>query len=61
VQIKPLGEIAVHRFLDPSGGVILSAPPAQLLSLTRQISQELSQKFAFDTAAGIEKGDDHGH
>jgi hypothetical protein len=60
VQWEPPGEIAVYRFVDQQGTLVLQVPPQQVLNLALEISQELAQEAA-PKAAGIEGGKNHGH
>lgn len=60
VQMEPPGEIAVYKFLDQNGTLVLQVPPQQLLDLAQAISQELAQEAAPKPASGSEGGEDHG-
>jgi hypothetical protein len=60
VQMEPPGEIAVYRFLDQNGTLVLQVPPQQWLELAQEISQELAQEAA-PKAAGAEGGKTNGH
>ena len=46
MQMDSPGEIAVYQFVNQHGSLILQVPSQQLLSLARQISQELAQEAA---------------
>ncbi len=61
VQMEPPGEIAVYRFLDQDGTLVLQVPPQQLLDLAQAIYQELAQEAAPKAASGAEGGKDNGH
>jgi len=61
VQMEPPGEIAVYKFLDQNGTLLLQVPPQQLLDLAQAIYQELAQEAAPKKASGVEGGNDNGH
>jgi hypothetical protein len=61
VQIEPPEEIAVYKFLDQSGTLVLQVPPQQLLDLAQAIYQELAQEAAPKPASGTDGGKNHGH
>jgi hypothetical protein len=46
VQLEPPGEIVVYQFVNQQGSLILQVPSEQILSLARQIAQELAQESA---------------
>jgi hypothetical protein len=60
VQWEPPGEIAVYRFLDQKGALILQVPPQQLLELAQAIDQELAQEAVPKKISGAEGGKDNG-
>jgi len=61
VQMEPPGEIAVYKFLDQNGTVVLQVPPQQLLDLAQAIYQQLAQEAAPKKTSGAEGGNDSGH
>jgi hypothetical protein len=61
VQWEPPGEIAVYRFLDQNGTLVLQVPPQQRLNLAEEISQKLAKEAAPKPVAGMEGGKENGH
>lgn len=60
VQWESPGEIAVYKFLDQEGTLVLQVPPQPVLDLALAISQELDQEAAERTPA-LEGGKENGH
>jgi hypothetical protein len=60
VQMEPPGEIAVYKFLDQNGTLVLQVPPQQMLDLAQAIRQELAQEAAPKTH-GAEGGKNNGN
>jgi hypothetical protein len=61
VQIEPPGEIAVYRFLNQYGNLILQVPPQQWLNLAQDIAKELADEAVPKQATGAGKGESHGY
>lgn len=61
VQMEPPGEIAVYKFLDQNGTLVLQVPPQQWLELAQAIYQELAQEAAPKEVSGADGGKDNGH
>jgi hypothetical protein len=61
VQWDKQDQVVIYQFVNQQGSLILQVPSEQLLSLARQISQELVQETAPQTSVGAEGGKDHGH
>jgi hypothetical protein len=61
VQMEPPGEIAVYKFLDQNGTLVLQVPSQQLLDLAQAIDQELAQEAAPKRVSGAEGGNGDGH
>jgi hypothetical protein len=65
MQLEPPGEIAVYQFVNQQGTLILQVPSEQILSLARQIAEELAvaaepKQLAGSAAQGT-GGKDSGH
>jgi hypothetical protein len=65
MQLEPPGEIAVYQFVNQQGTLILQVPSEQILSLARQIAEELAvaaePKPSAGSAAPGTGGKDSGH
>ena len=61
VQMEPPGEIAVYKFLDQNGSLVLQVPPQQVLELAQAISQEFAQESSSQKAAKSEGAENDGH
>jgi len=60
VQWEPPGEIAVYRFLNQQGALVLQVPPQQVLNLAVEIAAELEKEAAPRPISGSTGGKDNG-
>ena len=60
VQWEPPGEIAVYRFLNQQGTLVLQVPPQQVLNLAVEIATELDKETAPQPATASAGGKNHG-
>jgi methyl coenzyme M reductase beta subunit len=61
VQWDETDQVEIYQFVNQQGSLILQVPSEQLLSLARQISQELVQEAAAQASAAVEGEKDRGH
>jgi hypothetical protein len=61
VQLEPPGEIAVYRFVNQQGALILQVPPQEVINLAQEIAQELAQETAPRESAGGTGEKNNGH
>jgi hypothetical protein len=60
MQFESPGDIAVYRFVNQQGTLILQVPSQPMLDLASQISQELAQEAALKEPATAEGGKQNG-
>lgn len=61
VQWDTPDHVVIYQFVNRRGSLILQIPSEQMLSLARQITQELVREAAPKKPAGNEGGETNGH